>query len=356
MKYKKMIALIAAAGMIGTLGGCGLKAPEKPSQAPSGETEQAPKETSAKADGAVTLVYAEVNSIDSLDGEIATFFKDKVEEKTNGSVVIDIQASGVLGAEVDVLDGMTNNSGTVDLCRISCFALNSYGAKLSSLLSVPFTFENRDQFWKFMETDLAQKILAEPEELGLGIHGLYYQEEGFRDFFMSEEVNGIEGLKGRKIRVSSDPILTGVVEALGAYPTVISFNELYTSLQSGVVDGADQPVPLYESNAFNEVAPNVILSHHTMSASEVVVSDASWAELSKEQQDAIMEAGKETSQYAKELSEKEESESIARLKEKGVKFTEVTDYTPWKEACADIISQYTKGMEEEYKQITSLAE
>ena len=103
MKYKKMIALIAAAGMIGTLGGCGLKAPEKPSQAPSGETEQAPKETSAKADGAVTLVYAEVNSIDSLDGEIATFFKDKVEEKTNGSVVIDIQASGVLGAEADVL-------------------------------------------------------------------------------------------------------------------------------------------------------------------------------------------------------------------------------------------------------------
>ena len=63
-----------------------------------------------------------------------------------------------------------------------------------------------------------------------------------------------------------------------------------------------------------------------------------------------------TAYVKKELSEKEESESIARLKEKGVKFTEVTDYTPWKEACADIISHYTKGMEEEYKQITSLAE
>lgn len=77
MKYKKLIALIATAGMIGTLGGCGLKAPEKPSQTPSRETEQAAKETSAKADGAVTLVYAEVNSIDSLDGEIATFLRTK---------------------------------------------------------------------------------------------------------------------------------------------------------------------------------------------------------------------------------------------------------------------------------------
>ena len=74
-------------------------------------------------------------------------------------------------------------------------------------------------------------------------------EEGFRHFFFNAEIKGIEDLKGKKIRVSSDPILTGVVDQLGASPTVISFNELYSSLQSGVVDGADQPTALYESNA-----------------------------------------------------------------------------------------------------------
>lgn len=359
MKHKKIMALALMAGMVGVLSGCGLKSPNASQAAETeaaGTTAAAAAETAAPAEDAVTLVYAEVNSLDSLDGKIATFFKDKVAEKSGGSVIIDIQASGVLGAEADVLDGMTNNSGTVDLCRISCFALNSYGAKLSSLLSVPFTFEDRDHFWAFTETDLAQQVLAEPQELGLGIHGLYFQEEGFRDFFMIDEVNGIEDLSGRKIRVSSDPILTGVVESLGASPTVISFNELYTSLQSGVVDGGDQPVPLYESNAFNEVAPYVILDHHTLSASEVVVSDATWNELSAEQQQAIMEAGQETSAYAKEISAQEDEESIARLKEKGVVFTEVTDYTPWKEACADVIAEYTAGLEDEYAQITAMAQ
>lgn len=360
MKHRNWITALLAVSMMGTLAGCGLKAPEtQESSAEQTTAAQSAAETTTQAAGnadAVTLVYAEVNSIDSLDGKIATFFKDKVAEKSNGTVNIDIQASGVLGSEADVLDGMTNDSGVVDLCRISCFALNSYGGKLSSLLSVPFTFENRDQFWKFTETDLAQQILDEPKDLGLGIRVLYFQEEGFRNFFMVKEVNGIEDLKGKKIRVSNDPILTGVVEQLGANPTVISFNELYTSLQSGVVDGGDQPITSYESNAFNETAPYVILDHHTMSASEVLVSEDAWNKLSEEQQKAVEEAGKETSAYAKEVSEKEESESIERLKGKGVKFTEVTDFAPWKEACAGIISEYTKGMEDQYKQITDLAE
>lgn len=355
--YRALTAFLAVATLTGVLTGCGLKAPasaaESTSEAPVSASDAG---TVTPAQDVVTLVFAEVNPLDSLDGKIAAFFKQKVEEKTNGSVIIDIQASGVLGAEADVLDGMTNNNGTVDLCRISCFALNSYGGKLSSLLSVPYTFESRDHFWKFTETELAQKILDEPQELGLGIHGLYYQEEGFRDFFMVEPVSGIEDLAGKKIRVSSDPILTGVVESLGASPTVISFTELYTSLQSGVVDGGDQPVTLYESNAFNEVAPNFLMDHHTLSASEVVVSDESWNALTAEQQDAIMEAGQEASQYARELSEQEEEESIARLKEKGVVFTEVTDYAPWQEACADVIAQFTEGMEEEYAQITALAD
>ena len=178
-KSIKKLTGIAAASMlaVGLLAGCGGSSSGTETQAAAeteaaGTTAAAAAETAAPAEDAITLVYAEVNSLDSLDGKIATFFKDKVAEKSGGSVIIDIQASGVLGAEADVLDGMTNNSGTVDLCRISCFALNSYGAKLSSLLSVPFTFEDRDHFWAFTETALAQQVLAEPQELGLGTHGL----------------------------------------------------------------------------------------------------------------------------------------------------------------------------------------
>lgn len=303
----------------------------------------------------ITLTYAEVNSIDSLDGKLAEYFKDQVEKNTEGSVNIDIQASGVLGAESDILDGMTSGGQTVDMARISCFALNTYGAGLSTLLSLPYTFSDRDHFWKFTETDLAQQILNEPADLNLGIRGLYFQEEGFRDFFFIKNASGINDISGRKIRVSNDPILTGVVDGLGASPTVISFNELYTSLQSGVVDGGDQPIALYESNAFNEVAPYVLLDQHTLSASEVVYAEEAWNQLSSQQQEAITKAGEATSEYAKTLSEQEENDSMSRLKEKGVTFVEVPDIQPYRDACADIINQYTKGHEAEYQTITDLA-
>ena len=128
---------------------------------------------------AVTLVYAEVNPLEgTIVGQTATAFKDKVEELSGGSITIDIQANGVLGAESDVLDTMLGGGGTIDMARISAFALTSYGGEKSSLLSVPFTFVNRDHFWNFATSDLAQEFLLEPHENGSGIRGLFYGEEG----------------------------------------------------------------------------------------------------------------------------------------------------------------------------------
>lgn len=305
-------------------------------------------------DGSLVLTYAEVNPEDSLDGQVAAYFKEQVETLSEGSILIDIQASGVLGAENDILDSMTTEGGVVDLARISCFALTNYGGKLSALPSVPFTFDDRAHYWRFTESELGQRILDEPSELGLGVKGLFYVEEGFRHFFFTSEVTGIQDLKGKKLRVSSDPILTGTVEQLGGSPTVISFNELYSSLQSGVVDGADQPTALYESNAFNEVAPYLIEDGHTMSASEVVVAEESWNKLTQEQKQVLNEAGKAASAYCRELSGRLEEESKARLREKGVTIVEITDKQPWKDVCREIIEEYTKGYEEEYRQITDL--
>ena len=130
---------------------------------------------------------------------------------------------------------MLGGGGTIDMARISAFALTSYGGEKSSLLSVPFTFVNRDHFWNFATSDLAQEFLLEPHENGSGIRGLFYGEEGFRHFFTVKPVSGMEDLAGMKIRVSNDPIMTGMVEALGANPTVVAMGELYSALQTGVV-------------------------------------------------------------------------------------------------------------------------
>ncbi len=360
MKNRKIVALFMTAALAVTmLARCGKSdsgsaQTEEPAAESGEEAAESGSGTQTSGD-AVILTYAEVNSADSLDGKVAAFFKEKVEELSNGTVSIDIQASGVLGTENDILDGMTTNSGTVDLCRISIFDLNNYACKKASLMGLPFLWESRDHYWKFTETDLAQEILDEPSANGLGIQGLFYMEEGFRNYFFVDEVKGIEDLAGRKIRVSSDPILTQMTDLLGASATVVSFNELYSSLQSGVVDGGDQPTALYESNAFHEVAPYLLKDQHTLSASEVVMSEASMEKLTEEQMAAIKEAGALTSAYCKEISAQEEADSEKRLTEAGVTIVEVTDQTPYRTACESLIANYTDGLENEYQQILDCA-
>ncbi len=308
-------------------------------------------ETDTAGDEVVTLVYAEVNPLDTIVGQTGTAFKEKVEELSNGTIKIDIQASGVLGSENDVLDTMLGGGGTIDMSRISAFALTSYGGEKSKLLSVPYTFANRDHFWNFATSDLAPEFLLESQENGSGIRGLFYGEEGFRHFFTTEEVNEIADLEGMKLRVSNDPVMTGMVKALGAVPTVISFGELYSALQTGVVVGAEQPIANYKSNAFPEVAPNLILDGHTLGAIQVVITDEAWNSLTTEQQDILMEAGKYASEFNREISQKAEDEVLAQLVEEGVNVVEVNDITPWQEACKEVIEMATADNAELYQQI-----
>ena len=305
---------------------------------------------------AVTLVYAEVNPLEgTIVGQTATAFKDKVEELSGGSITIDIQANGVLGAESDVLDTMLGGGGTIDMARISAFALTSYGGEKSSLLSVPFTFANRDHFWNFATSDLAQEFLLEPHENGSGIRGLFYGEEGFRHFFTVKPVSGMEDLAGMKIRVSNDPIMTGMVEALGANPTVVAMGELYSALQTGVVDAAEQPIANYQANAFPEVANNLILDGHTLGAIQVVITDDAWDKLTPEQQDVLTEAGEYASQYNRKISEETENKILDELKADGCNVVEVDDITPWQDACKDVIEEATKDNKELYQQILDMA-
>ena len=367
MKKRFVSTVLCAAMVAGSLAGCGLKTPETTAAAPAPETttaaaaeetKAAAEETAAAAEASdtpeVTLVYAEVNPLDTIVGQMATAFKEKVEELSGGKIAIDIQASGVLGSENDVLDTMLGGGGTIDMSRISAFALTSYGVEKSVLLSIPYTFVNRDHFWNFANSDLAPEFLMEPHDNDLGVRGLFYGEEGFRHFFTVKEISGLEDLKGMKLRVSNDPIMNGMVQGLGANPTVVSFNELYSALQTGVVDGAEQPIANYKSNAFQEVAPNLILDGHTLGAVQVIITDEAWDKLTEEQQNILMEAGKYASDFSRKISEEAENKVLDELKAEGINVIEVPDITPWQEACKDIIDSSTADNKELYQKILDM--
>ena len=360
MKKISRRSFLAAAGVsaaalaLTACGGSGNSTAASTATSAAASTAPAGDAAAAASDPKVTLVYAEVNPLDTIVGQTATHFKEKVEELTGGSVVIDVQASGVLGSENDVLDAILGGSTTIDISRISAFALTSYGCNKSKLLSIPFTFNNRAHFWNFANSDLAPEFLNEPQELGLPVRGLFYGEEGFRHFFTVKPVATIADLKGMKLRVSNDPVMNGMVEGLGANPTVVAFGELYSALQTGVVDGAEQPIANYKSNAFPEVANNLILDGHTLGAVQAVITDNAWGKLTANQQAAVMAAAADTQKFNADLSETAENKVLDELRSSGCNVVDVDDKTPWQEACAKVIKDNTSDQAELYQKLLDM--
>lgn len=344
----------AAALALTACGGSSNSAASTSTAASSTAASAAGDATAAANDPKVTLVYAEVNPLDTIVGQTGSHFKEKVEELSGGSVVVDVQASGVLGSENDVLDAILGGSTSIDISRISAFALTSYGCNKSKLLSIPFTFNNRAHFWNFANSDLAPEFLNEPQELGLPVRGLFYGEEGFRHFFTVKPVAAIGDLKGMKLRVSNDPVMNGMVEGLGANPTVVAFGELYSALQTGVVDGAEQPIANYKSNAFPEVANNLILDGHTLGAVQAVITDNAWGKLTANQQAAVMAAAADTQKFNADLSETAENKVLEELRSSGCNVVDVDDKTPWQEACAKVIKDNTSDQAELYQKLLDM--
>ena len=336
--------------ILGVLAACG-NGQEAPAPEADVENEVESTESTAGDMESITLVYAEVNPLDSIAGETAVAFKEKVEELSDGAITIDIQANGVLGSENDYLDTMLGGAGTIDLARVSAFQLTNYGGEKAKLLSLPYTFADRDHFWSFAKSDLATEILEEPYENGMGVRGLWYGEEGFRHWLTREPVAGMEDLAGMKLRSSNDPVMTAMVKGMNADPTVVSFGELYSALQTGVVDGAEQPIVNYKANAFQEVAPNMILNGHTLGAYQIIVTDDAFDNLTEEQQEIIVEAGKYAAQVNEEVSKAKEDEILAELIEEGVNIVEVEDSTPWVDAVRPVIEKEIEGYEDLYQQI-----
>ena len=336
---KKILVMLMCVAMATSLPGCG-------GEASLGEND-------SKSEP-VTLVYAEMNPLDTIAGETAMAFKEKVEALSKGNIVIDIRHSGVLGDETTVVEAMMKGEGTMDMARISPVALPKESGEKAKLLSLPFMFSSHEHFWSFASSDLADVILSEPSENGSGIRGLFFGEEGFRHFFTNKEITGMDGFLGMKIRVSNDPIMNGIVQSLGATPMVVSFNELYIALQNELVDAAEQPLINYKSNAFQEVASTVILDGHTLGTMQVIITDEAWNGLSDQQKSWIEEAGDYASAYNRQIAEEAEKKALEELKEDGVTIIEVEDLTPWKDACSSVIENNIVGNESLYQQIQDM--
>ncbi len=301
------------------------------------------------------FIMAEVNPTESMSCRMDQFFCDEVKALSKGSIEIELAAAGVLGDEFTVIDEMRTGK-KIDIARVSTMSMNKQGHEKLSLLTLPYTFNNRDHFWKFAKSELAKDFLSESAEGPDGLVGLFFAEEGFRHFFSTKKLDTYEDLKGHRIRVASDPILSGVVNDMNAIPVELKFTDLMKAMVLGNIDTAEQPLINYSANHFDSVAKNVILDGHTIGVIEVIITKQAWDSLKPKEQEILRKASSAAADYGRKIVEDQENSTIEKLINEGVVFTEVTDKTPWKNICATTISKHTSNNAELYRRIVEMGD
>lgn len=301
------------------------------------------------------FIMAEVNPAESMSYRMDQFFCDEVKTLSKGSIEIELAAAGVLGDESSVVDEMRIGK-KIDIARVSTMALNKQGCEKLSLLTLPYTFNNREHFWKFAKSELADDFLSESAEGPDGLVGLFFAEEGFRHFFSTKKLDSHEDFKGHRVRIASDPVLTGVVNDMNAIPVDLKFTDLMKAMVLGNIDTAEQPLINYSANHFDSVAKNVILDGHTIGVIEVLITKQAWNSLKPKEQEILRKAGSDAADYGRKIVEEQENSTLEKLIKEGVVFTEVTDKSPWKKICSTTISKYTSNNAELYRKIVEMGD
>ena len=302
-------------------------------------------------DKEITLVMAEVNPLETIAGQMDLAFKQKVEELSGGKIKIDLHCSGVLGDVDSIMTMIMNGGSSIHILRMSAQNMAPYGCNKTGLLSVPFTFSNKDHFWNFARSETAQTLLNEPVDKGLKVKGLFFAEEGFRHFFSTTKIKGCDDFAGLSVRGTNDDAMQGMIAALGANSVSVNFVDLYSAFKTGTVDVAEQPIANYLANHFHEVAPYMIMDGHTLGVMEPVITLEAWDSLSEKQRQILIEAGKYAADYCRTLSQSEEDRVRAQLEREGATITDVTDVKPWQDACADVIKKASASDPDFYKNI-----
>lgn len=273
----------------------------------------------SSGDGGIKLRLAHSGS-DSHQYHIAAEkFKDLVEEKTDGEVTIEIHANATLGSETEVVEQVID--GTVDMTTVAADGPFANTVPEMNVFAIPYLFEGRDHVYSVLDGEVGQDLLTIADEHNM--KGLGYWEVGFRHLTNNKkEINTPDDVKGLKVRVQPTPVWEEHMKALGASPTPVDFNELYSALDQGVVDGQENPLPTIDSMKFYEVQKNVALTAHTYSPAIVVMSQNAWDKLSDEQKEAVESAVKEATTYQREFLTEKEQEIMSMLEENGVVITE----------------------------------
>ena len=261
---------------------------------------------------------------------------EEVREKTDGRICIEVFPSSQLGEEKDTIE--QTQFGVIDMVRASFGSFNDI-VPVTQLMSLPYLFRSVDHMHAVMDGPIGEEIGAGFEENDL--IALAYYDGGSRSFYNSQKpITSIEDLAGMKFRVMQNDVFVDMMSALGANATPMPYGEVYSSIQTGVIDGAENNFPSYDSSGHAEVAKYFTLDEHLMVPELVAMSKASWDKLTPEDQQIIREAARNSAQVQRELWAEQEKASQEKVEASGAEIITEIDKTPFIEAMAPVYEKY----------------
>ena len=260
-----------------------------------------------------------------------------LQKLSGGKMSIKIYPNQQLGSERENLELL--QIGSLDMTKVSVGVMENFAPKMK-VFGLPFLFQSKEQSFRVLDGPIGQELLNDGENFWL--KGLCYYDAGSRSFYTkTKPVDSPDDLKGLKIRVMESATAMEMIRSFNGAPTPISWGELYTALQQGVVDGAENNPPSFYLSRHYEVCKYYTINEHTMLPDVLVVSTHLWKSLSSEEQNWLQQAANNSVAHQRELWHSSEEEALSELQKEGVKII-YPDKEPFKRAVQPIYDAYKK--------------
>lgn len=281
--------------------------------------------------------------------EAMVFMADLASEKSDGQLEIKVYPNQQLGSEREILELV--QIGSIGMTKISSAALENFVPEMRAF-SLPYLFGDEEHIEAVLNGEIGQKLLLAGEPYWLT--GLTYYDAGKRSFYTkSRPIETPDDLQGMNIRVMQSQMAVNMMRNLGGSPTPISFGELYTALQQGVVDGAENNPPSFLTSRHYEVAKYYSLDEHTMLPDVVIIGTKVWNNLNSQEQQWLQEAADSSAVIQKQLWIEAEKEALKIVQEAGVEII-YPDKTPFIEKTKGIYEEFRLNQPEIYKLVEQI--
>lgn len=244
------------------------------------------------------------------------YMAERLLEKSDGTMVIDIYPNNQLGSERECLELL--QIGSLGMTKVSTGVMENFVPSYQ-VFGLPFLFRDREHRFEVLEGEIGENFLN--KSIDKRLKGLTYYDAGSRSFYSKRLVETPQDLKGLKLRVMESNTAINMVKSLGGSPTPIAWGELYTALQQGIVDGAENNLPSFYLSRHYEVCKFFVVDEHTALPDVLVISTVIWNKFSPQEQRWIKEAAEESSEYQKGIWREAELEALEEIKKAGVTVT-----------------------------------